>query len=152
MNKGVPANPLIADVTCGDWYPLLNKASLRDETALLNGVFHCYTYHFLFIPVFSLSFLFFVSDSEPLCVLSMYNTRSFSKIAVYIILLTCQKPIHHHKNPPTARDPKHHLCSRGFCGLGQGGRRSLSIKTGLLNGKSNILLLHGHASYCLITM
>lgn len=99
-------------------------------------------------------FLFFFSfgDSELLCVLSMQNTRSFFRIAVYIILLTCQKPIQQHKNPPTARDPKHHLCSRGFCGLGQEGRRSLAIKTGLPNGKCNILLLHDHASYCLITM
>lgn len=78
--------------------------------------------------------------------------RSFSKIAAYVILLTCQEPIQQHKIPPTARDPKHPLYSRGFCGLGQGGRRSLSIKPGLLEGKCNILLRHGHSSYCLKTM
>lgn len=100
---------------------------------------------------FLLFFIFFLTQS-----LSIYwacrTCGHFPKLAVYVILLTCQKPVRQHKNPSTARDTKHPLCRRGFCGLGQGGRRSFSIKTGLLNGKCNILLLHGHASYCLIIM
>lgn len=152
MNKGVPANPLIADVTCGDWYLLLNKASLRDETALLNGIFHCYVYHVLFIRISFIFFIFFFLTQSLSIYWACRTCGHFPKLAVYVILLTCQKPVRQHKNPPTARDTKHQLCRRGFCGLGQGGRRSFSIKTGLLNGKCNILLLHGHASYCLITM
>lgn len=35
--------------------------------------------------------------------------RSFSKIAAYVILLTCQKAIQQHKIPPTAGDPNHLL-------------------------------------------